>query len=97
VLGHCVKCGYDRRGGLVGAANAKCPECGAVPVTAPKWPHRSHVPPVEARLRQPRPGTSDKNVKNRVNRRSAGGLNAAALWTNAVDIVKMDERRPLER
>jgi hypothetical protein len=28
--GRCTKCGYDRRG-LVGGADAKCPECGTVP------------------------------------------------------------------
>jgi len=28
--GRCAGCGYDRRG-LVGAADAKCPECGTVP------------------------------------------------------------------
>jgi hypothetical protein len=35
VLGHCISCGYDRRS-LVGGADAKCPECGTVPVPASK-------------------------------------------------------------
>jgi hypothetical protein len=33
--GRCSTCGYDRRG-LVGGADAKCPECGTVPAAAAK-------------------------------------------------------------
>ncbi len=32
-LNRCVKCNYDRTG-LGGAADAKCPECGAIPKSA---------------------------------------------------------------
>jgi hypothetical protein len=33
--GRCVSCGYDRRG-LVGGADAKCPECGTPPTLPSK-------------------------------------------------------------